>query len=54
MENVSIQYCFTLKDGSKEIYDLQLDAENLELQGNMPETPLRGRVWIIISVPTPP
>ena len=39
MENVSIQYCFTLKDGSKEIYDLQLDAENLELQGNMPETP---------------
>jgi len=39
MENVSIQYCFTLKDGSQEIYDLQLDAKNLELQGNMPENP---------------
>ena len=39
MERVSIQYCFTLKDGAKEIFDLRLDAGSLELQGNIPAVP---------------
>ncbi len=38
MENVVIQYRFTLPDGSQEFFDLQLDAQNLELLGNTPET----------------
>lgn len=37
MENVLIQYCFRLPDGSQEVYDLQLDAHNLELLGNTPD-----------------
>jgi len=39
METVSIRYCFTLKDGSQEIFDLRLDETTLELQGNRPENP---------------
>ena len=37
MENVVIQYRFTLPDGSQEFFDLQIDAQNLELVGNIPE-----------------
>lgn len=38
MENVAIRYCFTLSDGSQEVYDLELDGQNLELVGNIPES----------------
>lgn len=31
MENVTIQYCFTLANGIKKIIDLQLDAKTLDL-----------------------
>jgi hypothetical protein len=37
MQNVMMQYCFTLPDGSQEVFDLQLDAQNLDLLGNTPE-----------------
>lgn len=37
MENVVIQYRFTLPDGSQEFFDLEIDAHNLELVGNIPE-----------------
>lgn len=37
MENVMIQYCFTLPDGSQEVFDLQLDAQSLDLLGNTPK-----------------
>jgi hypothetical protein len=37
MENVRIKYCFTLPDGSQEAFDLQLDAQRLDLLGNTPE-----------------
>jgi len=37
MENVLIQYRFTLPDGSQEFFDLQIDGQNLELRGNTPE-----------------
>ena len=37
METVTIRYCFTLEDGSQEVFDLELDAQNLELLGNTPE-----------------
>ena len=37
MENVTIGYRFRLPDGSEEIFSLQLDAESLELVGNIPE-----------------
>ena len=36
METISIKYRFVLPDGSEQVYDLQLDKENLELQGNTP------------------
>lgn len=39
MERVSIQYCFTLKDGTREVFDLQLNARDLELEGNIPSVP---------------
>jgi hypothetical protein len=38
MENVAIRYCFTLSNGSQEVYDLELDGQNLELVGNIPES----------------
>ena len=31
MENVTIQYCFTLESGIKKVIDLQLDANTLDL-----------------------
>jgi hypothetical protein len=37
MENVVIQYRFTLPDGSEEFFDLQIDGQNLELLGNTPD-----------------
>ena len=37
MENVAIRYCFTLSNGSQEVYDLELDGQNLSLVGNIPE-----------------
>ena len=37
METVAIRYRFTLPDGSQETFDLQLDAQELELLGNIPE-----------------
>jgi hypothetical protein len=36
METVAIQYCFVLPDGSKEVFDLRLDAQTLDLVGNAP------------------
>ncbi len=38
METVTIKYFFTLQDGSKKAFNLMLDAQNLELLGNKPET----------------
>ena len=38
MENATIQYRFTLADGSQMVYDLELDGQNFELVGNIPET----------------
>ncbi|MDY6792682.1 MAG: hypothetical protein SWH54_15580 [Thermodesulfobacteriota bacterium] len=35
MEIINIRYIFTLPDKTKEIFNLQLDAESLKLQGNM-------------------
>lgn len=37
METISIQYCFKYGDNCLDVYDLQLDAENLELKGNTPD-----------------
>lgn len=37
MENIAIRYCFTLADGSQEVYDLKLDAQSLDLVGDVPE-----------------
>ena len=37
MENIAIQYRFTLGDGSQEVYDLELDGQSLELLGDVPE-----------------
>ncbi|HDY89089.1 MAG TPA: hypothetical protein ENH82_13365 [bacterium] len=37
METTPIQYCFTLPDGSKHFFDLQLNTQNLELYGCTPE-----------------
>lgn len=38
MENMVIQYRFTLADGSHKVYDLELDGESLELVGRVPES----------------
>jgi hypothetical protein len=38
MENVTIQYRFRLPDGSEEIFRIHIDAQRLELVGNMPDT----------------
>jgi hypothetical protein len=38
MENVTIQYCFTLASGIKKIIDLQLDAKTLDLLINDRDT----------------
>ncbi|MGD2084946.1 MAG: hypothetical protein PVH61_02060 [Candidatus Aminicenantes bacterium] len=40
MEIISIRYCFIVgkePDRVEEVFDLQLDAKNLELQGNIPK-----------------
>jgi len=37
MEIETICYCFTLGDGTQEIFNLRLDTEHLELRGNTPE-----------------
>jgi hypothetical protein len=34
VDNVTIRYGFTLADGSKEVFNLQLDSKNLELMGD--------------------
>ncbi|MBW1740593.1 MAG: hypothetical protein JRJ42_05575 [Deltaproteobacteria bacterium] len=38
METITIQYCFTLPDGSQEVVHLKLDAQKLKLLDNTPET----------------
>ena len=38
MDTIPIKYCFTLPDGTEQVYDLQLDRENLELRGNTQES----------------
>lgn len=37
METTSIQYRLVLPDGNEEVFDLQLDTENVELVGNVPD-----------------
>ncbi len=37
MKNVAIRYCFTLNDGSQQVYDMELDGQSLELVGSVPE-----------------
>ena len=39
MENIAIKYCFKLPDNTQEVFDLELDAQSLELVGNVPENP---------------
>ena len=34
MGNIVIRYCFILPDGSEEVFNLQLDAQSLDLVGN--------------------
>ena len=36
METITIQYCFWLSNERREVFDLELDAENLELVGDIP------------------
>jgi hypothetical protein len=38
METITISYWFSFGKGSMEIFDIQLDADSLELQGNIPDT----------------
>jgi hypothetical protein len=38
MRTLTIQYCFTLTDGSREVFYLEFDSENFDLTGNIPET----------------
>ncbi len=37
METITFRYCFRLADGSREIFDLQLDADHLNLLTKPPE-----------------
>ncbi len=37
MATIAIQYCFRLSDERQEVFDLELDAERLELVGGVPE-----------------
>jgi hypothetical protein len=37
MEKIGIRYCFILPDGSEEVFNLQLDAQDLDLVGNSPD-----------------
>jgi hypothetical protein len=42
MEIITIRYCFLVGDGPdkvEEVFDLQLDAKNLELKDNIPKVP---------------
>ena len=39
MKNISIKYFFKLPDNTQEIFDLELDAQSLELVINAPENP---------------
>ena len=38
MDVITIKYCFTFKDGSQQVFNLQLDAQKLELLGNTQES----------------
>lgn len=38
METITIRYSFALADGLQEIFDLRLDAQSLDLVGNIPDT----------------
>lgn len=40
MNTVSIQYCFTLPEGKREVFDLHMEAENLELVVDTPQEQL--------------
>ena len=42
MNTISIDYYFTLVDGSQEFFELQMDADNLEL---VIDTPEKLPVW---------
>jgi hypothetical protein len=37
MENIVIQYCFRLPDATQEIFNLEFDAQKLDLIGNTPD-----------------
>ena len=37
MENITIQYCFKFADETQEVFHLDLDAQNFELIGNVPD-----------------
>ena len=36
MDRIAVSYCFTLDDGSRETFDLKLDAQTLKLVDNAP------------------
>jgi hypothetical protein len=38
MKNRKIKYCFTLPDGTQQVFELELDGQTLELSGNAPST----------------
>lgn len=37
MDNIVIEYCFRLSDGTQELFHIELDAENLNMISNVPE-----------------
>ncbi|MFC1588329.1 DUF6901 family protein [Planctomycetota bacterium] len=39
MENITVKYCFVLPDGSREVFDLEIDGATLDLLGAVPESP---------------
>lgn len=39
MGSIAIKYCFRLPDDTQEVFYLELDAQSLELVGNVPENP---------------
>lgn len=38
MKTITVSYCFKFGKDSQQVFDLQFDAKNLELQGNIPAT----------------
>ncbi|MBN1904257.1 MAG: hypothetical protein JW927_04085 [Deltaproteobacteria bacterium] len=46
MENISIKYCFKFPNETQEVFDLELDAQSLELVADIPENPPQ---WVTLD-----